>query len=158
MAQEMIREHKVEPVAGADTPLMSDQRDYAYLEVKKATRYNAPPPPGAWAGVALAVQLTGDPRWYPSNHGIPDESIQRDDPAATTVELPPGANPGTVAAIEALAVPVGAPSDYAITVSAIDRGFFLSRAFLPRPSFVRWSGSVTLTPAQPAAVLWRAPS
>jgi hypothetical protein len=42
-------------------------------------------------------------------------------------------------------------------VSALNRGFFLSRTFVPRPSFVRWSGSVTLTPAQPAAVLWRAP-
>jgi hypothetical protein len=156
MAQEMIREHKVEPVASPDTPAMSDQRDYLYLEVKKATRYDAPPVPGSWAGVALAVQLKGDPRWYPSNHGIPDESIQRDDPAATTVELPPGTNPGTVAAIEAVAVPFGVPSDYAITVSSLRRGFFLSRTFVPRPSFVRWSGNVTLTPAQPAAVLWRA--
>jgi hypothetical protein len=156
MAQEMIREHKVEPVASADTALMSDQRNYLYLEVKKATKYDAPPAPGSWAGVALAVQLKDDPRWYLSNHAIPDESIQRDDPAATTVELPPGANAGTVAAIEAVAVPVGAPSDFAITVSALNRGFFLGRTFVPRPSFVHWTGGVTLTPAQPAAVLWRA--
>jgi hypothetical protein len=156
MAQEMIREHKVEPVASPDTPAMSDQRNYLFLEVKKATRYDAPPVPGSWAGVALAVQLKDDPRWYTSNHGIPDESIQRDDPAATTVELPPGATPGDVAAIEALAVPVGAPTDYAITVSALNRGLFLSRKFLPRPSFVRFIGNVTLTPAQPSAVIWRA--
>jgi hypothetical protein len=156
MAQEMIREHKVEPVASPDTPAMSDQRNYVYLEVKKSTRYGAPPAPGSWAGVALAVQLKGDPRWYVSNHGIPDESIQRDDPAATTVELPPGANQGDVTAIEAVAVPVGAPTDYAITVTALNRGLFLSRKFLPRPSFVHWTGDVTLTPAQPSAVLWRA--
>jgi hypothetical protein len=156
MAEEMIREHKVEPVANPDTPLMSDQRDYLFLEVKKATAYAAPPAFGSWAGVALGVQLKGDPRWYESNHGIPDESIQRDDPAATTVELPPGTTPAQVAAIEAVAVPVGAPTDYAITVSALNRGLLLSRQFLPRPSFVRWTGNVTLTPAQPSAVLWRA--
>jgi hypothetical protein len=102
------------------------------------------------------LQLRGDPRWYTSNHGIPDESVQRDDPAATTVELPPGADQGDVAAIEALAVPVGAPTAFSITVSALNRGFFLSRQFLPHPSFVHWNGSVTLTPAQPAAVIWRA--
>jgi hypothetical protein len=135
---------------------MSDQRNYVYLEVKKATRYGLEPAPGSWAGVALGVQLRGDPRWYVSNHGIPDESIQRDDPAATTVELPPGANQGDVTAIEALAVPVGAPTDFAITVTALNRGLFLSRKFLPRPSFVHWTGDVTLTPAQPSAVLWRA--
>jgi hypothetical protein len=127
MAQEMIREHKVEPVASPDTPAMSDQRNYLYLEVKKATAHPVVPPLGSWTGVALAVQLKGDPRWYVSDHDIPDESIQRDDPAATTVELPPGANQGDVAAIEALAVPVGAPTDYAITVTALNRGLFLSR-------------------------------
>ena len=157
MAQEMIREHKVEPVASPDTPAMSDQRNYLYLEVQKATAYAAPPAPGSWTGVALAVQLDHGPRWYPSNHGIADESIQRDDPAATTVELPPGTNPGDVTAIEAFAVPFGVPGDYAITVSALHRGFFLSRSFVPRPSFVRWSGTATLTPLQSAAVLWRAP-
>ena len=158
MAQEMIREHKVEPVASPDTPAMSDQRNYLFLEVKKATAYAAPPALGSWAGVALGVQLKGDPRWYESDHGIPDESLQRDDPAATTVELPPGTTPAQVAAIEAVAVPVGVPTDYAITVSALNRGLFLSRQFLPRPSFVQWTGDVTLTPAQPSAVIWTAGS
>jgi hypothetical protein len=157
MAKEMIREGKVEPVASPLTPLMSDQRDYLFAEVKKATTYAAPPPLGSWAGVALAVKLKGDDTWYTSHHGIPDSSIQRDDPAATTVELPPGANASAVEAIEAIAVPVGVPGDYSIAVTALNRGFFLGRDFLPGKSFVRWTGNVVLTPAQPAAVIWRAP-
>ena len=42
MAKEMIREGKVEPVASPATPKMSDQRDYLFTEVKKATTYAAP--------------------------------------------------------------------------------------------------------------------
>jgi hypothetical protein len=156
MAKEMIREGKVEPVASPDTPLLSDQRDYLFAEVKKATAYAAAPPLGSWVGTALAVKLKGDDRWYTSHHGIPDSSIQRDIPAATTIELPPGANQGQVEAIEALAVPVGAPGDYAITVTGLNRGFFLGHTFLPHPSFVRWSGSEVLTPQRPAAVIWQA--
>ena len=51
---------------------------------------------------------------------------------------------------------VGTPTDFAITVTALNRGLFLSRKFLPRPSFVHWTGDVTLTPAQPSGELWRA--
>jgi hypothetical protein len=156
MAQEMIREGKVEPVASPDTPLLSDQRDYLFAEVKKQTAYAASPPFLSWAGLALAVKLKGNDRWYTSHHDIPDSSIQRDDPAATTIELPPGTDQSAIEAIEAVAVPVGAPGDYAITVTALDRGFFLGHDFRPHPSFVRWSGSQTLTPQRPAVVLWRA--
>jgi hypothetical protein len=45
----------------------------------------------------------------------------------------------------------GAPT----TVTSINRGFFLDRSYLPRASFVTWTGSITLTPAQPTAVLWQ---
>jgi hypothetical protein len=157
MAKEMIREGKAEPVASPDTPQLSDQRNYLFAEVKKQTAYPAGAPPlGGWVGTALAVKLKGDDRWYASHHGIPDSSIQRDDPAATTIELPPGANQGSVEAIEALAVPVGTAADYAITLTALNRGFFLGKGFRPHPSFVRWTGSQTLTPQRPAVVLWRA--
>ena len=49
MAKEMIREGKVEPVASPATPTMSDQRDYLFTEVKKATTYATPPPRAVWA-------------------------------------------------------------------------------------------------------------
>jgi hypothetical protein len=158
MAEEMIREGKLEPVASPATPAVSDQRNYLFAEVDKATSYSAPPPSGSWIGTALEVKLAGDPQWYSSHHGVPDWSIQRDDPAATTVELPPGTGADDVEAVKAVAVPVGAPGDYRITVSSLNRGFFLGTDFLPGDSFLTWSGEEVLTPDRPEAVIWsRAP-
>ena len=162
MAKEMIREGKVEPIASPATPDMSDQRNYLWTEVDKDTTYPTPPASGTWVGTALQVKLTGDPQWYSSNHAVPDWSIQRDDPAATTIELPPGKSPADVEAIKAVAVPVAAtgsnpapaPSDYRITVTSLNRGFFLDHEFLPGSSFVQWQGSEVLTPSRPEAVIW----
>src|SRR4051812_13541746 len=77
MAKEMAREGKLESPPSPDTPAVSDQRNYLYAEVTKATGYPvAPAPaPGSWVGVALAVQLRGNDRWYTSNHDVPDWSI-----------------------------------------------------------------------------------
>jgi hypothetical protein len=156
MAKEMIREGKVEPLPSPATPAMSDQRDYLFAEVDKDTAYATPPAADSWVGTALQVKLAGDDTWYASNHGVPDSSIQRDDPAATTVELPPGTTADRVEAIKAVAVPVGVPpADYTITVTSLNRGFFLGKAFLPGPSFLRWNGNVTLNAAQPEAVIWQ---
>jgi hypothetical protein len=158
-AEEMAREGKLEPVASPDTPLVSDQRDYLFAEFDKDTSYATAPARGSWVGTALAVRLRGSDRWYTSHHGVPDWSIQRDDPAATTVELPPGSTAADVTAVKAVAVPVGAtpPPDYTIHVRRINRGFLLDDAFLPQPSFLRWTGDAVLTPQQPEAVLWQAP-
>ena len=155
MAKEMIREGKVEPAASPDTQAMSDQRNYLWAEVDKDTTYASAPPSGSWAGTALQVKLAGDERWYSSNHEVPDWSIQRDDPAATTIELPPGRTSADVEAVKAVAVPVGAPGDYRIDVTSLNRGFFLGTDFLPGTSFLSWSGSEVLTPARPEAVIWR---
>ena len=105
----MIREGKVEPVASPDTPAMSDQRDYLF---PRSRRPHLCRPAGAreLGGRRARGPAQERPAWYASDHGIPDESIQRDDPAATTVELPPGTTPAQVAAIEAVAVPVGVPA------------------------------------------------
>jgi hypothetical protein len=163
MAKEMTREGKVEQPGTADTPAMSDQRNYLFAEVKKSTTYPAAPPaPGTWAGTALQVQVRSDARWYASNHDVPDWSIQRDDPAATTVELPPGTTAADVRAVRAVAVPVGTngappPSDYRIDVTAINRGFMLTPDDLPGDSFLGWQGVQTLTPSRPAAILWSVP-
>jgi hypothetical protein len=158
MAKEMAREGKLESPASPDTPAVSDQRDYLYAEVDKTTAYPVAPAPGAWAGVALAVQLRGSTRWYQSNHGVADWSLQRDDPAATTIELPPGTSRGDIAAVKAVAVPVGVVPDYRITVTGLHRGFMLRRSFLPGKPLLNWTGTVTLSPTAPEAVLWRAPT
>ena len=138
MAKEMIREGKVEPAASPDTPQLSDQRNYLFAEVAKQTTYPAGAPPlGSWVGTALAVKLKGDDRWYPSNHAIPDASIQRDDPAATTIELPPGANQGAVSRrSRRWPSPSGSRGDYAITVTAPQPGLLPGQG-LPPPPVVR---------------------
>jgi hypothetical protein len=164
MAKELAREGELEPVPSPDTPLVSDQRNYVFAEVDKDTSYPVAPAAGTWVGTALAVKLRGGDRWYTSHHDVPDWSIQRDDPAATTVELPPGATSADVEAIKAIAVPVAktseppapAPADYAIHVRSLNRGFLLGADYLPQPSFLQWSGDVVLTPAQPEAVIWAA--
>ena len=163
-AKELVREGEIEPVPNPDTPLVSDQRNYLFAEVDKDTSYPAPPASGTWVGTALAVQLRGGDRWYTSHHDVPDWSIQRDDPAATTVELPPGTASDDITAIKAIAVPVAktsappapAPADYEIHVRRLNRGFMLDDAWLPQASFLQWAGDVVLTPEQPEAVIWEA--
>ena len=110
------------------------------------------------------MRLAGGERWYTSHHDVADWSIQRDLPAATTVELPPGTTSADVEAVKAIAVPVAktsappapAPADYTIHVRRLNRAFLLGDEFLPQPSFLQWSGDVVLTPAQPEAVIWQA--
>jgi hypothetical protein len=165
MAKEIAREGELEPVASPDTPAVSDQRNYLFAEVDKDTSYPVAPESGTWVGTALAVKLRGGDRWYTSHHGVPDWSIQRDDPAATTIELPSGGTSADVQAIKAIAVPVArtseppapAPAAFAIGVRRLNRGFLLDADYLPQPSFVQWSGDVVLTPQQPEAVIWQAP-
>lgn len=163
-ALEMLREGRLEAVANPTTPAVSDQRNYLFAELDKVTTYPTPPAPGSWVGLALEVKRKGDPTWYASHHGVPDWSIQRDIPAATTVELPPGTRAADVEAVKAVAVPVAAagtppqpaPTDYAVRLTRLNRGFFLGADYEPEPSFLFWRGSVTLTPAHPEAVIWRA--
>ena len=153
MAREIVREGRVEGQPDPATPEVSDQRNYLFAEVDKDTRYGTPPASGSWMGTALEVLVGG--RWYASHHGEPSWSIQRDDPAATTVELPPGTAAGDVEAIRAVAVPVGTPpADWRIDVTSLNRGFFLDSEYLPGALFASWRGAVTLTPAQPSAVIW----
>ena len=128
---------------------MSDQRNYLFAEVDKDTAY-ATPPPAAAGRHRAAGQARGRRTWYSSHHGVPDWSIQRDDPAATTVELPRGHEADDVVAVKAVAVPVGAaPADYRIDVTSLNRGFFLGGDFLPGSSFLSWRGSEVLTSASP---------
>jgi len=153
MAREIVREGRVEPTPDPATPEVSDQRNYLFAEVDKNTTYATPPSSGSWVGTALEVLVDG--RWYASHHGEPTWSIQRDDPAATTVELPPGTTATDVEAVRAIAVPVGTPpADWRIDVTSINRGFFLGADYRPGASFLSWRGTATLTPGQRTAVVW----
>ncbi len=91
----------------------------------------------ALVDVRIAVAVASP---SPRHHDVPDWSIQRDDPAATTIELPAGTTPDRVQAIRAVAVPVAAtappapaPADYRIEVTALNRGLMLGPSYLPGP-------------------------
>ncbi|MCW2882405.1 MAG: hypothetical protein JWQ95_6505 [Sphaerisporangium sp.] len=155
MAKEMLREGKIE-AASAGTPLtpdVSDQRNYLYAVVKKTTQ---PANAGAsWVGVSLGVRLVTGDTIYLSHHVDPTWSIGRDDPAATTVELPAGITVNDIAEVSVHRVVVGTDTGAAVHVTAIKRGFFLGNDYLPQQSFLTWNGDVLLDRNTTSAVLWR---
>jgi hypothetical protein len=101
--------------------------------------------------------------FFASNHDIPDLSIQRDIPAATTVELPLGTTAADIEAIKVFAVPVDSnpndatlgPGDYRIGFTEMNRAFFLDSNYLPGSSFIDWNGDVVITPQNPEAIVWQ---
>ncbi|WP_067461780.1 hypothetical protein [Actinomadura macra] len=155
MAQEMVREGKIEKPSDPSTREVGDQRAYLFAEFAKTT--GSPTGVGSVPGVALGVRLRSDPaRLYRSDHDQPTWSIERDGVVATTVELPEGTALSDIAGIEAIRRPVGVGDNGApATVTAVNRGFFLDGSYLPLPSGIAWTGSVTLTKEQPSVVLWR---
>jgi hypothetical protein len=156
MAQEMLREGRVEKPSDPDTREVGDLRTYLFVELAKKT--GAPAQGwGSAPGVSLGVRLKDDTsRLYRSDHGERTWSIERDGPAATTIELPGGTTVDDIASIEAVRQPVGLGDNGApATVTALHRGFFLGKGYLPQPSAITWSGSVTLTPQAPVATIWR---
>jgi hypothetical protein len=154
MAKEMLREGKIEAPSATTplTPEVSDQRNYLYAVVKKTT---VPANAGAsWVGVSLGVRLRNGDTVYLSHHVDPTWSIGRDDPAATTVELPAGTTVDDITQVSAHRVVVGTDTGAAVHVTAIKRGFLLGQDYLPQQSFLTWNGDVLLDTTTPSAVLW----
>jgi hypothetical protein len=155
MAQEMKREHKIESPSNPATPSVGDQRTYLYIAVTHAT---APPGSAGGIGLAVDVKLKGDTTTYTSNHDVSLWVINRDGPAATTVELPAGTRRGDIASISVRRVPVTATDDDAtLTVTDLDRAFFLGSDYLPKASFAAVHGAgIMLTTAEPTQQIWPA--
>jgi hypothetical protein len=155
MAREMVRENKIETTPDPATLAVGDQRTYLYVTVDHDT---TPPASASGVGLAVDVKLKGDPQTYTSDHlQLPVLfTVNRDGPAATTVELPVGTSPADVESISVRRVPIGTDNGAALTVSDLGRAFFLSTRYLPRPSFATWHGSIPLTMASPTSVLWTA--
>ena len=147
MAKEMLREGRLEAAPDPATPEVSDQRNYLYLELD-TTRAQA------GVGTTLAARVGGT--WYTSHHAQNSWSIDRDGPAATTIELPAGTSAQDVEAIKAVGVPTATtpPLDWRIELKALNRGFLLGGDYLPQPSFVQWRGSLALTAAAPEVIVW----
>jgi hypothetical protein len=154
MAEEMIREGKIEaPGPGTvATPEVSDQRNYLYAMVKKSTQGGNSG--ASWVGVALGVRLAGGDTVYLSNHVDPTWSIQRDDPAATTVELPPGTTLDDITEVSVHRIVVGVDTGAPVHVTHLGRGFLLGQDYLPGTGLLDWTGDVELSGTTPSAVIW----
>ncbi len=151
MAREMLRERKIESPSDPATQAVGDQRSYLYLAVDHDT---VPPTSASGVGLVVEVHLVGDPTTYTSHHEVVFWSINRDGPAATTVELPVGTTPADVASISVRRLPLVSDDGATLEVTGVTRAFFLRSSYLPGPSFASWHGSVSLTTASPTAELW----
>jgi hypothetical protein len=155
MAREMVREGKVELPADPATTAMGDQRSYLFLEVDKDTA--AGTSPGTPPGLAIGVRRRGDPTLYRSDHAQLSWAVARDDPAATTVELPPGTTAADIGEVMAIRQPMDTTDDGApVTVTSINRAFLLGPTYQPGASFITTRSHLVLTGQQPTATLWTA--
>jgi hypothetical protein len=133
---------------------VGDQRTYLYLALDRETS-----PAGEAANVGLVVEVTlTDDETYRSDHEQAPilYSVHRDGPVATTVELPAGTTQDDIASISVRRVSVVDPDSAAsVTVTDLDRAFFLDRSYLPQPSFASVHGAtITLTPDDPTRQIW----
>lgn len=90
MAQEMIREGKLEEPADAESVRVSDLRNYAYVEAC------------AWQDgteLSFEVLLRGGERWYSSHHGDPKARVGRSGCFRSSVELPGGTDASRIGAL-----------------------------------------------------------
>ncbi len=153
MGREMVREHKVtDPVPDPSIAALGDQRSYLYLALDQA-------PSDPSVGLAVDVVLTNAPTTYTSDHGQFASlfTIHRTGPAATTVKLPPGTTPADIASISVRRVLLGSTDSGAtVSVTALDRAFFLGSRYLPEASFAQRPLTTTLTAAMPTQVIWPA--
>jgi hypothetical protein len=144
MAHEIIREHKKAEIG--------DQRRYLYIALNHDT---SPAASASNIGLSVEVKLFGDDTMYKSNRGVPFLSILRNGPAATTVKLPRGTTVSDIEEIDAYRVVAGTEDEATLTLTDLDRVFFLRNNYLPQKSFGHWhNGDIQLTSGSPHTVVW----
>jgi len=145
MAREMVRENKIEYPADPNTAAMSDQQNYAYIDICAEQR-----------GTELFFELeTRNPdRWYRSDHADPKARIERSGCFRTTIELPPGTAAQNIrrlriqctpAPVAEGASPVSAPQ---ADISRVTRLFFLAKDYSPGPNLLDKKVNRALKPGQ----------
>ncbi len=145
MAQEMTRENKIEYPADASTPAISDQRNYAYLEVCAQQR-----------GTELYFELhtRNAARWFRSDHADPKARIERSGCFRSAIELPQGTMPKDLtrlriecspAPLEEGQPPVSSPR---ADIQSISRLFLLDSHFVPGPSILNKAVNRSLRPGR----------
>jgi hypothetical protein len=145
MAQEMVRERKLEQPANTQTAGVSDLRNYAYLEVCSLQR---------GTGLYFQLKLRRGEGWFSSDHGDPESAISRSGCARSTVELPAGTGPED---LESLRIrcrrapaaegekPVLSPT---AEIQSVRKLFFLDHNYQPGPNLLDIAPNRNLKPGQ----------
>ena len=139
MSEELLREDKLRPFGTVDGQKISDPRNYIYLEAKVENR---------GSGFVALARLKNENRWRESNLGREDYAIERSGSVRTTIELPPGTKESDVAELGFGCVVVRPNLSGSCRVDAVSKVFFLSRSYVPNPSFWRESQSVEVPAGQ----------
>ena len=150
MAQEMIRENKLENPADPNTPATSDQRNYVYLEACAQQR-----------GTELYFEMDNlkSTRWYRSDHADPKARIERSGCFRSTVEMPPGTGPRDLHLLRIRCSPAPPPegempvSAPRADIQSLNRIFFLGRDYAPGPNLMEKKINRTLRPGQSLEIL-----
>jgi hypothetical protein len=154
MAKEMQRQEKLEFPADAATPLLTDQRNYLFLQMARKS-VNGDHCVGR---VDVKVKLFGSATWYTSIHDRPELAYDDvDGPFSTTVKLPAGTTIDQIEEIVAAYVPVeDATDDYQIEIPGIRAAFMLGEDYMPIRPILSSSKKVRISPRHPQKTLWAA--
>jgi hypothetical protein len=149
MAQEMIRENKLEAAADPGSVRVSDLRNYAYLEAcveQEGTE------------LFFEIQLRGSARWFDSHHGDPKARIGRNGCFRTTIELPGATQSRSLRRLRIQCVAAPTPSnshpvtDPRASILRVTRLFLLDRKFVPGPNLLDIPLGRTLRPGESTIV------
>jgi hypothetical protein len=145
MADEMIRESKIESPADAASLKVSDLRNYAYLEVCAQQRGTE---------LFFEVQLKAGARWHSSTHGDPQARIARNGCSRSTIELPEGTQAKDLRALRIQctqaptqkgAKPVAAPE---AVLQSVPKLFLLDSSYQPAENLLNRTLQKSLKPGQ----------
>ena len=149
MAEEMIREEKLEYPADPGSPNVSDLRNYAYLDVCSEQRGTE---------LYFAVLLKGNERWFRSDHGDPGSGIERSGCVRSTVELPPGTRPHDIRTLRIHCRPAPVPEGKmpvpspAAEIRSVLRLFLLEKDYRPGQNLLERVVGRRLRPGQSLAL------
>jgi hypothetical protein len=145
MAQEMIREGKVENPADPNTPALSDQRNYVYLDACAKQR-----------GTELYFEINtrNSNRWFRSDHADQKARIERSGCFRSSIELPPGTGPQELHLLRIQCSPAPPPegempvSSPRANILTVKRLFFLGQDYMPGPNLLDRNVNRVLKPGQ----------
>ncbi len=142
-AKEMDREGKIEGVADPKTAKLSDQRNYAYLEV--CARQSG-------TELYFEIETRGRPRWFSSDHGDSRSRIGRSGCFRSTIELPAGTRGEDLLRLRIDCAPAPVPegerpvASPAARLESVNLLFLLGSDYRPGPNLLEKKINRRLTP------------